>query len=625
MNSLSGRRMGEGGRYVIQEQIAAGDTGTIFLAQDTQAQKLVAIKLIHNHLVKNKRSRELFLKAAPSLTDLDHPNIVGFLEIINQNASIAAVMPFVEGLSLDHYLAQNGGRLDFEQALEIMAPVMEAVQFGHEHGVVHRNLKPGNIILDYSGGKTIPKVLDFGIANILGENADKSKVRAVIGTPSYMPPEQLKGAADMDGRGDVYALGAIWYQILTGQLPYGEGSEYEVTNRILSGEPLVSIKLHAKVPESVEQSILRAMAEDRNDRFANVREFLAVLTVPAVDAVWLKKPAGVLYPEAPPVARKDQILPELNIPRDAVKFEPAPVTYHQRAHSHRGLLIPFISIVMVIMLAGIIVGAWSMIKQSNRKSATSSIEAEKGERTARLKKEEEKRAEEEKLIVKKKMLLKAGQVETDSHGIEWAFIPEGSYLMSCSPSDDSCDRGRNLPHIVKFGAFQIMTHEMTQGEYRAITGMQPSHFKDCGDNCPVEKVGWYEAKQVCQKIGGRLPTEAEWEYAAKAGTVTKFYCGDDCLDNIAWHDGNSNGETHPVKNKKPNSWGLYDMLGNVWEWVEGCYRRPYAFLSDCTANVLRGGSWNVDARLESMEIRYILNPTFRYYSNGVRCARDEQP
>jgi len=606
--------MGDGGRYVIQKQIAAGDTGTVFLAQDTRAQNLVAIKLIHNHLVSNKRIRELFLKVAPTRMDLLHPNIVPFLEIIDDSESLAIVMPFIEGLSLDHHLEQNGGRLDFRQALEIMAPVMEAVQFAHEHGVVHRNLKPGNIMLDYSSGKAIPKVLDFGILDILGENTGRTKVRTVIGTPTYMPPEQLRGAADMDGRGDEYSLGAIWYQILTGQLPYGEGSEYEVTNRILSGEPLVPIKLHAKVFESVEHAIIRAMAGNRNDRYANVREFQMALTMPAVDPVWKEKPARGMFPETPPPAQMDEIIPD--------KFQPESHSLHERVHSHRRFLIPFITLVMVIMLAGIIVGVWSMIKQSDRKSITTRIEAEKVERAARQRQEEIKRAEEEKLKARQELALKSGQVELDSHGIEWAYIPYGSFKMGCSAGDDSCNRDSNPQHVVKVEAFQIMTHEVTQGEYRTIVGVKPSHFKVCGDDCPVERIDWYEARQVCQKIGGRLPTEAEWEYAARAGTETKFYCGDDCLDSIAWHGGNSGLQTHPVKQKKANAWGLYDMLGNVWEWVEDCNSKPYEVFSDCSVNVLRGGSWNIIAKLESMEIRYILNPTYRYYSNGVRCARD---
>jgi len=622
MDSLSGRRMGDGGRYVIQKQIAVGDTGTIFLAQDTHSQSLVAIKLIHNNLVSNKRIRELFLKMAQALTELHHPNIVDILDIIDENGSIALVMPFIKGVSLDHHLEEKGGHLDFSQALEIMTPVMETVQFAHERGVVHRNLKPGNIMLDFFDGKAVPKVLDFGIANILAANTGRSKVKTVIGTPTYMSPEQLKGSADMDGRGDVYALGAIWYQILTGQLPYGEGSEYEVTNRILSGEPLNPIKVKAKDPESVEHAIFKAMAPDRNNRFANVREFLVAISISSVEDVWKHKPARVIYPEIPASTQMDELVSDENIPSETDNLAPEYLSTRNRTYTYRKLLIPFITIIMVIMLAGMVAGVWSMKKQSDKNSEAERLHAEKIARDKRERQEEIKKAEEEKLRVKQELALKAGQVELDSNGIEWAYIPYGSFQMGCSGKDDTCDGDSNPPHVVKVEAFQIMTHEVTQGEYRTLIGIKPSHFKDCGDDCPVERIDWYEARKVCQKIGGRLPTEAEWEYAARAGTVTRYYCGDDCLDGIAWHGGNSNGQTHTVMGKMPNAWGLYDVLGNVWEWVEDCYSKPYEVVSDCSVNVLRGGAWNLVGRMESMEIRYILNPVYRYYSNGVRCARD---
>ena len=122
---------------------------------------------------------------------------------------------------------------------------------------------------------------------------------------------------------------------------------------------------------------------------------------------------------------------------------------------------------------------------------------------------------------------------------------------------------------------------MTQQAYQRVTGQNPSDFK--GANLPVETVSWDEAQSYCQAIGGRLPTEAEWEYAARAGSTGARY-GD--LDQIAWYSGNSGGKTHEVGQKQANAWGLFDMLGNVWQWTADWYAQGQS-------RALRGGAWNV--------------------------------
>jgi sulfatase modifying factor 1 len=159
-------------------------------------------------------------------------------------------------------------------------------------------------------------------------------------------------------------------------------------------------------------------------------------------------------------------------------------------------------------------------------------------------------------------------------------------------------------HEVCVSAFSIDKYEVTQGEYEAQMGSNPSSFSSCGQNCPVEQVSWEQAKEYCLKVGKRLPTEAEWEYASKAGTTTLFYWGDDStyatVDKYAWFRDNSNAKTHPVGQKQANAWGLYDMSGNVWEWTADWYDKNYYSKSPAqdpqgptegVNRVNRGGSW----------------------------------
>ncbi len=224
----------------------------------------------------------------------------------------------------------------------------------------------------------------------------------------------------------------------------------------------------------------------------------------------------------------------------------------------------------------------------------------------------------------------------DVFRINWVEIPAGTYWMGCSPGDTECDDDEFPRHRVEVAAFEMMQYEVTQAQYKAVTGTNPSYFgpngdgENCGEDCPVESVTWQEAKSFCEAVGGRLPSEAEWEYAARAETTTKYYCGDEdvCVENIAWYMDNSDNTTHPVGLKSPNGLNLYDVLGNVWEWVEDCHRDNYL---DAPTN---GSVWEVD---ECSSSRVLRGGSFiRYASNnrisdrgiepgvnfGFRCVRD---
>ena len=224
-------------------------------------------------------------------------------------------------------------------------------------------------------------------------------------------------------------------------------------------------------------------------------------------------------------------------------------------------------------------------------------------------------------------------------GVDWVEIPAGGFEMGCSPGDDLCNPDENPPHEVHISAFEIAATETTQEQYEAVTGKKPSYFTpangfaSCPD-CPVENVSWFDAWQYCAWIGGRLPTEAEWEYAARAGTTTRTYCGDDlaCLDEIAWYSANADDQTHPVATKEANDFALYDVLGNVWEWVNDWYSTDAYIGSEINDppgpepgwfRVLRGGSWIYDTDTQmTVSDRFLHSPEHSYPYIGFRCARE---
>ncbi len=168
--------------------------------------------------------------------------------------------------------------------------------------------------------------------------------------------------------------------------------------------------------------------------------------------------------------------------------------------------------------------------------------------------------------------------------------------------------------------YEMGKYLVTQKEWQEVMGSNPSHFGTCADTCPVESVSWNDAQEFIQKLNAgtgnqyRLPTEAEWEYACYGGSQTE-YCGGNDIDAVAWHGGNSNGTTHPVGQKQPNGYGLYDMSGSVWEWMENKYDNEHDW------RVPRGGAWGDRPQNERAALRGASGPANRSSSLGFRLAR----
>jgi len=201
-------------------------------------------------------------------------------------------------------------------------------------------------------------------------------------------------------------------------------------------------------------------------------------------------------------------------------------------------------------------------------------------------------------------------------------IPAGEFVMGSKAAEDE------TPHTVKLSAYWIDKYEVTQQQFEKVMGDNPSDFH--GPNRPVEQVTWYEARDYCLKTGKRLPTEAEWERAARAGTNTLYYWGDAIDGAYAWYWDNSKRSTHPVGETKPNALGLYDLSGNVWEWVADYYDDQYYAMSPkenprgpftSKYRVIRGGSWrDLPDFLRTTRRNYEL-PAGRFNHIGFRCAK----
>jgi formylglycine-generating enzyme required for sulfatase activity len=217
---------------------------------------------------------------------------------------------------------------------------------------------------------------------------------------------------------------------------------------------------------------------------------------------------------------------------------------------------------------------------------------------------------------------------------EMESLPAGEFQMGALMPPNA------VPiHAVTLRAFAIGKYEVTQGEWKAVMGSNPSKSTACGDACPVENVNWQEAREFAKRLSAttgstyRLPTEAEWEYACRAGEQHDF-CGGSDPNTVAWV-GDQYGGIHPVGQKQPNAWGLYDMSGNVWEWTQDCSHADYkgaptdgsaweaqAATGECNSRILRGGSWLSGPQYSRATLRFGFTPRFHAGDFGFRVVRE---
>ncbi len=264
------------GRYTVQREIGRGGMATVYLAEDLKHHRSVAIKVLRPELAA-ALGPERFLREITITAKLDHPNILPLLDSGQAGDFLYYVMPFVEGESLRDHLTHEK-QLPLDRALQITREVADGLGYAHAHRVIHRDIKPENILL--SGGHA--RVADFGIARAISAAGGEklTDTGLVIGTPSYMSPEQAVGEGDLDGRSDLYALGCVLYEMLAGEPPYtGSSAQAIVAKRFREPVPRVST-LRETVPPVVEAALLRVLARSPADRFSTAALFAEALTRP---------------------------------------------------------------------------------------------------------------------------------------------------------------------------------------------------------------------------------------------------------------------------------------------------------------------------------------------------------
>src|SRR6476469_651138 len=255
--------LGELGDYELLEEVGRGGQGVVFRERQKSLNRIVALKVIGLGQWATKAHLKRFRLEAEAAASLDHPCIVPIYEVGERDGQCYFSMKLVEGGQLDEVAKHTP--ISMRQAAELVAKVARTVHYAHGHGILHRDIKPGNILLDAKGE---PHLTDFGLARLVESESTVTRTLEVLGTPSYMAPEQAVGNnAAVSGATDVYGLGAVLYQLLTGQPPFAGGTTYETIKLLLDTEPRAPRLLNPKVDRDLSTICLKCLEKDPKRRY----------------------------------------------------------------------------------------------------------------------------------------------------------------------------------------------------------------------------------------------------------------------------------------------------------------------------------------------------------------------
>jgi formylglycine-generating enzyme required for sulfatase activity len=640
------------GKYKIVEEIGRGGFAAVYKATDTTLNRTVALKVLAAPPPGDPTFLERFWREARTAANLKHPNIVAIYEVAEIEGRYCLAMEFLPGRTLAQILKEEGS-LPPRQVAEIAQQLASALDYAHARGFVHRDIKPSNIIIDDEGHVTLT---DFGTV----KPAEGTKLTAPwmsIGTPEYMSPEQIGGLV-VKPASDIYSLGIVCYEMLSGQVPFSGAIPHVLHAHVYDSPPPLT-ELVRQIPEVVAEVIHHALAKKPRDRFASAREMARALTAAVEDA-------GEPLSETQAAKKKMITIPlsedqtprrvrTAGFPRRMVDVEareeairramaaekerktptaierPTPLPGVRKGFPRRVAAIGGILLV-VVLLIGVGLYLYSLrFKGSPPVTPTICPTQEPVPETTTVSKKD---------------------------GSVMVQVPAGDFCMGSRDSDDRNADGDEKPmHVVHLDEFWIDKYEVTNEQFARFLNEKGNQEEDGGtwvnvededsniiyengqysprsgyEDHPVTYVSWYGAQSYCQWAGKRLPTEAEWEKAAR-GTDGKIWpWGNDWdEDKVNCKDAGP-GHTMAVGSYPDGAspYGCMDMAGNAWEWVADWYQGDYYQAAPDHNNpqgpnqgatrVVRGGSWALPQGLTRCASRSEFLPWVKRDDLGFRCA-----
>ncbi len=586
----------QGGKYRIDRHLSSGGFGNTYVATNMKFEEQVAIKEFFMRGISQRdgdsvsvsvsnetnvtqfvSQMEKFRKEARRLRRLRNEHIVAVHDLFDENGTAYYEMDLIKGESLSERLRRTGQPFEESEVMIILEQVLDALAVVHAQGLYHLDLKPANIMIDQNGRALL---IDFGASKQLsaGEGYSVSTSSALAYTPGYAPLEQIDQNIKCFGPWtDIYAFGATLYKLLTNLTPP-------------SPSELISSRSTLNFPKPVssrmQQLIIWMMKpayEERPQSVADVKNFL----------------------EVKPEDEETEMVVE---PKQETKPQPVVELKHEELPEKKsstlwwGIGAGIVAAVVTVFVVSLILSKAPITSSSTENS------------------EIELRADE--------------TISINGVSFKMIRVEGGTFTMGATPEQGSDALDVEKPaHQVTLSSYSIGETEVTQELWQAVMGSNPSCF--IGPNRPVETVSWDDCQQFVTKLNQqtgrnfRLPTEAEWEYAARGGKKSKGYkySGGDSLGNVAWSDNNADGGTHNVATKRANELGLYDMAGNVWEWCQDWYGEYSSSSqnnptgpSSGSNRVSRGGSWRYSAKYCRVSNRSRNTPSFSNADIGLRLA-----
>jgi serine/threonine protein kinase len=637
MSGLIGQTLG---RYQILELLGEGGMATVYKAYDTRLEREVAIKVIRREAFPPDEMEMLlkrFEREAKLLGRLSHPNIVGVIDYGEFEGLPYLVMVYLPGGTLKDRL---GKPMPWRDAVQLILPIAHALDYVHDHNIINRDVKPSNILMTEKGQ---PMLTDFGLVKLFG---DKDKVKEAVtltssgtglGTPDYMAPEQWTG--ETTAQSDLYSLGVVLYEMITGHKPYTADTPAGVLLKQATESLPLPKQYIPNLPQNVESVLLKVLAKKPGDRYPNVHAFADELQNLLAGR---EVSATAIKPEQlreQMTGKVDKRLIEQS--RNIASLSTPPPARQKKAFPTLIAVLGTLGILVLLLAVGAL---W--FKNTNPGMvvpATATQQVLPSPTATNIPPTETIRPTDTPTEVPLPTETPVPLEIRDNKNIPMRFVPAGEFTMG-SNDGDIASRPAN---VVNLGAFYIDKFEVTNEMYDACvyavkcrrqheTGSSTrtnNYYKNpVFDNYPVIYVDWKMAKTYCEWRGARLPTEAEWEKAARGTDERAYPWGDDKPDCSLANFYGCVGDTTPVDQheKGQSIYGVYGMAGNVGEWTSSLFKLYPYNATDGRENLdasgeraARGGSWHEfggNSGNVRTDTRLKLDPGYYGAYVGFRCA-----